>query len=192
MTSRKSSWLLAGLAALCLAAPAGAADASKLVPADAEQVVFVNVEALLKSELVKKHALDQVKAALKDNADAKKLFDAIGLDPLKDINSVLVANAGQKGDKVLVVAQGKFDLEKIHKLAEAVAREKKDELKILKEGTKTVYQGTKDGNSLYASFVDKNTMVASTSKAYVVAALKGEGGKPGKALATAMKAVDTR
>ena len=93
--------------------PARAADLDRYLPADAEQVAVANVRQMLDSPLVQKHGLDHLKAALQKDKKVQDLLTALKLDPLKDIDTVIVANAGTRGDKTLLVVEGRFDQKKI-------------------------------------------------------------------------------
>ena len=184
------TWLLlaAALAAMCLAGSARAVDADKMIPADAEAVVSVNVRQLLDSDLFKKYGKDDVEKGLQDDK-AKKLLDAIGLNPLKDIDSVLLTSAGgAEKPKVLVVARGKFDVSKIQTAAENYAKSKPEELKITKEGDLTIYEGKGDNKqTVYAHLVsDGKTLLASTDKSYLLDAIKNPSAGPSKELTTAL------
>src|SRR5206468_1258592 len=108
--------LAAGLAA----APARAAEADKYLPSDTEAVVGINVRQLLDAPLVKKYALEQIKDALKKNAEVTTALQAMNLDPFKDVNSVVIAVS----DKVaqgqgLAIVHGNFDVSKITSTLEA-------------------------------------------------------------------------
>ena len=195
LSCRKAFRGALGLAAALLALPARAAEADRYVPADAEVVVHVNVKQILGSGLAKKYVLPQVKKALDDNKEARQFLAALGLDPLKDVSSVTVssvANATQGRDKVVVVLRGNFDPAKVHKLAEKVAEDKKDELKIGKAGDKYLYETTQQGKTVYSGFPAAGTLVASPTKAYVVAALEGKTAKVSKALQEALAGADAR
>src|SRR4051794_16869273 len=89
LTSQKRLWGLAVLA-LALAAPARAAELDRLVPSDAEQVVIVNVQQILGSDLVKKYALPQIEKQLQDNDAIKQLQKLTGFDPFKDVTSMII------------------------------------------------------------------------------------------------------
>ena len=86
---------LAAVFAATLVAPvARAAEPDKLLPAEADTVVFVNFKQILEADVVKKYALDQIKQALAGQ-DAKKLLEDMGLDPMKDIEKgIAVADLG--------------------------------------------------------------------------------------------------
>jgi hypothetical protein len=164
------------------AAPARAAEVEKLIPAEAESYFQVNVKQILDSDLFKKYALANVKQALEGN-DAKKMFDALGLDPLKDIDTI---TGGFWGDdpqnmKALVVARGTFDPEKLFEAAEAAAKKDGDKVAIVKEGEYTLvkFTGGNRPEPFFASVADKKTLVGSTDKKLVAAAMKGaETAKP--------------
>ena len=69
--------------------PSRAAEPDKLLPADADTVVCVNIKQILDTDIIKKYSLEQLKQAL-DGQDAKKLLTELGLDPLKDIDRIVV------------------------------------------------------------------------------------------------------
>jgi hypothetical protein len=179
------------LAALSVSA-ARAAEANKYVPADAEAVIHVNVKQILGSPLAKKHLLPQIEKALKDNQQLQQVLTLVGLDPLKDINGITISNAGQKGDKVLVVFHGKFNADKINTTAEAVAKDKKGDLKIIKIGGKNVYESAAKDRTVYSTLVDGNSLLVSTNKDYIAAALGGKTGRINQALKSAAAGVDAK
>jgi len=189
---RKTTCGLLGLALVLAAAPARAAELGKYVPTDADAVAHVNVRQLLGSQLVKKYALPQIEAAIKEKKEVQQVLGLLGLDPLKDITGITVTGAGQDQNKVFLAVSGKFNLEKIQATAEAVARDKKDELKISKTGGKNLYEITKEGKTSYAGFADAGTLVASPSRDYVTDALAGKTGKASKELEDAVAGVDAR
>lgn len=181
----------AGLAALCLAAPARAVDADKLTPADADAVVSVNVRQILDSQLFKKYGkADAEKALLDDNA--KKILAVVGLDPLKDVDSIVFTNAGIDKAKRLIVIRGKFDADKIKAAAEKYAADKPDELKITKQDDLTIYEGKGDGKQPYYAHIvsDGKTVLISTDKAYLVQAVTSRSSGPSSELQRALGAID--
>jgi len=184
-------WILSGLLAAALVVPARAAELDRYVPADAEQVIIVNVKQLLDAPLVKKHALPQIEQQIKNNKELQKVMAVTGLDPLKDVDTLVISNTGDKGEKVTFIVHGKFDVEKIHTVAQAVAKDKPNELKISKLGDRTLYEGSHDGKSIYSTFVDGKTLVGSTSKDVLSSAIEGKGGK-NKELTAALKKLDDK
>jgi len=191
LSSRKAVGGLLGLA-LLLSAPARAAEPSKYVPADAEAVIHINVRQLLDSQLAKKFALPPIEKALKNNKQAQQFLTELGIDPLKDISTVTISSAGQKGDKAQAALTGKFNLDKIHASAQKRAENKKDELKISKVGDKPLYEEAAQGKTLYSGFPDEGTLIVSPSREYVADALGGKTGKLNKELANAIATVDTK
>jgi hypothetical protein len=171
----------AALAALCLTASARAVSADKRTPADAEVIVSVDVSQILDSEIFKKYAKEELEKALL-NEKVKKELDAVGLDPLKDVHKLLITSAGTEKPKVLIVAYGKFDVDKMKAAAEKAAKDKPDELKIATEDGKTIYEGKGgDGKDFYA-YLDPNgeTVLASTEKDYLMAAIANKSEGPSK------------
>ena len=133
--------LLSALPALAAPAPieGPAGSFEKYLPDGADGVVNINVRQLLESGLFKKAGLDKLLAT----EDADKTLKTLGLDPLKDIERVIIANDKEKGDDSYMIVQGKFDLDKIRLAADLMAKEKKDVLKIHKMEHGKIYEVTK-------------------------------------------------
>ncbi len=162
------------VAAAAFVPAARAAEPDKLLPGDADTVAYINVKQMVGSDVVKKYALEQIKQALAGQ-DAKKLLDEMGLDPLKDIETIWVGSSGKDANdmKALIVAHGKFDPEKLLKAAEAAAKKDGDKFSIIKDGGTTLFKYQPDqGNPLYGTVVDDTTVVAGTDKKIVAAALE--------------------
>jgi hypothetical protein len=177
MLLRRQHWLKAltvSLAALVLAVPARAVQPDPLVPADAELVVNINVRQILDSAVIKKNALDKIKKDIKDNAEVQKLMEATGLDPLKDVDTVVLAVAGLSKPKFLLVMHGKFNPEKIHSAVEAAAK-KDDNLKISKEGNLNIYETTKGKDVFCTTVLDRSTVLLAQEKDYLLKAAKSDG-----------------
>jgi hypothetical protein len=181
--------LLAVLAASA-ATPARAGEVDKYLPADSEVVVNVNVRQLLDSPLVKKHALDLAREALKGVDMAEEVLKDLGFDPFKDLDRVVAASpGGADRDRGLLIARGKFDRAKFKAKAEEAARTNGDVLKIRKVpdgsgGHHLVYQVDLPDHPLpyFVALADDNTLLASPGKDYVVDALKKVGSKEPAAL----------
>jgi hypothetical protein len=172
----------AGLVLGLLAAGARAAEPDKLLPADTTMVLTVNVRALLDSPVVRKHALDLIKTALKHNEQVEKLLAAAGLDPLKDLKSVVVAAPGLAPKNVLVIVHGNFDLDKIHKAADAFAAKNPAELVIHKEGDLRLYESRQGTHTTFAAFPDRETLVAAPTQTLLTKAAAKKDGKVGAEL----------
>src|SRR5262249_4337701 len=111
----------------------------QLLPQDTAVVWKINVKQLLDSELVKKHALKQIKNSLIANADVQKAFEALGFDPLRDVSAVIGAHADLDFTKSLFIVQGRFDSDRLRILAPVLAQTKPDRLKIHSIGDHSVY-----------------------------------------------------
>ncbi|MFO0796414.1 MAG: hypothetical protein U0804_02995 [Gemmataceae bacterium] len=161
------------VAAVLSAGPTRAADPHPLLPADADVVMSVNIRQTLESDIVKKYALDALKAQLKEN-DAQKLLRDLGLDPLKDLDRVLVGAAGKDETdfKYLVIVTGSFDPEKLYKAAEAQSRQDADHFALVKDGKDVMFKYTPDnGNPTYGTVVDDKTIVLAGDKKGISTAL---------------------
>jgi hypothetical protein len=195
---RLSRFGLAAAFAVALAAPAArAAEPDKLLPPDADSVVYVNVKQLVDSDIVKKYAIEQIKQALAGQ-EVKKLLQEMGLNPLTDVEKVWIGTSGtdQTDMKVVAVVHGKFDADKLVKAAEAAAKKDGDKFSVVKDGDTTLFKFQPDqGNPVYGTVVDGSTVVAASDKKLVAAALKQADAQksPIKAeLAALVKAMDDK
>jgi hypothetical protein len=177
------------LAFLTLAAPAAQPD--KLVPGDAQLVASINFRSLLNSALFKKYGEEQLKAAINGNPEAKQAFEAMGIDPFKDIDSATItSNSLTQQDQILVIVRGRYDLDKIQKTLALVA-EKDPKIKISKEGAHTIYETKGDDKPMFATFVDKETLTMSPAKDFLVDSIGNAGKKPlDKELMAAIGTID--
>jgi len=213
MLSYRKAWMAAvavSLVVLALAAPAPAAppsatppaaasDLVKLLPNDTEAVFVINFKQLLDAPLLKKAGiLEKIQEALKSNSDTQKAMTDLGFDPLKDLESVVTAQSGEDAEKGLMIMKGTFDAAKFGAKAEALAKDKKDNISIEKvkvDGADyTVYEVSKideliklppelAGLTADAAAkpvfvgVDKSALLVGASKEYVADALAKAAGK---------------
>lgn len=187
--------LLAAAFAVALSAPSvRAAEPDKLLPPDSDTVAFINVKQLVGSDVVKKYALEQIKQALAGQ-EAKKLLEEMGLDPLKDIETIWAGTSGKDANdmKVLIIAHGKFDPEKLLKAAEAAAKKDGDKFSIVKDGNTTLFKfQPEQGNPMYGTVVNDTTVVAGSDKKIVAAALEQKSVKLSADLTALVKKQDEK
>lgn len=157
---------------------ARAAEPDKLLPADADLVVQVNVKQILGSDIIKKYALEQIKQTL-DGQDAKKLLTELGLDPLQDIDRIVGASIdtkiGQRADaKGLVIVHGTFDPDKLYKAAEVQSKKDANRFAMIKDGSMVIFKFTPEngGQPIYGTVVNDKTVIAATDKKLIATALK--------------------
>jgi len=157
---------------------ARAAEPDKLLPAEADLIVQVNVKQILDSDIIKKYALEQLKQTL-DGQDAKKLLTEIGLDPLKDIDRIVGASIetkiGRRADaKGLVIVHGTFDPDKLYKAAEVQSKKDADRFAMIKDGNTVIFKFTPEngGQPIYGTVVNDKTVIAATDKKLIATALK--------------------
>jgi hypothetical protein len=184
MTRLSRIGLAAAVAVFLAGTPvARAAEPDKLLPPDSDTAIYVNVKQILDSEIIKKYALEQMKQAL-DGNDAKKFLADLGLDPLKDVDTVVIGGYGkdQTDIKGLVIFHGKFDPEKLYKAAEAQTRKDADHFSLIKDGKDVMFKFQPDnGNPVYGTVIDEKTVVLGSEKKMIstaLAAASAEGKKP--------------
>ena len=184
---------LAAALALALAPAARAAAPDPLLPADADTVISVNVKQVLGSEIVKQYALGQIKDALKGQ-DAQKLLTQLGLDPLKDVDRVVVGVSGsdQSDMKFLAVVRGTFNPDKLYDAAVAQTKQDADHFSLVKDGDGKMFKYQPDnGNPVYATVVDKGAVVLGSDKKLVTAATAGKAA-PNKDVAALIGKLDDK
>ncbi|MGL4424311.1 MAG: hypothetical protein ACRCZF_26890 [Gemmataceae bacterium] len=167
--------LTAAVAVSAAIAPVQAADVDKLLPAETEQVVHINVKQVLESDLIKKYALKQIEQALKGN-EAQKALQELGMDPLKDIDTIDGGLWGKSPEdmKGVFTVKGKFDLEKLMTAAKKQAEKDGDKVAIVKEGSYTLIKVTMDNrpDPIYMTGLNDKTILVATDKPLAIAALK--------------------
>ncbi|OAI40508.1 hypothetical protein AYO40_00830 [Planctomycetaceae bacterium SCGC AG-212-D15] len=173
-------WLCA-LALVLVAAPAQTAELDKFLPDDTQLVASVNLRQILDSGLAKKFEIaKEVEKNLKDNKEAGEVLKMLGLDPMKDVTRITIATPAKPDPKqVLVAVHGSFDLAKIHDAADKVIKDKPESLSVSKEGTLRLYEVKAPGHDepAFVCFLNKDVLVASPTKAYVIDAIAKNAGK---------------
>ena len=175
---RQLSRLLLGTALIAGALAANtsrAAEPDKLLPAEADTVVSVNIKQILDTDIIKKYALETLKQVL-DGQDAKKLLTELGLDPLKDIDRVVVgANIkGRTDSKFLMIVHGSFDPDRLYKAAEKQSKVDADRFAMIKDGDTVVFKYTPENgeNPIYGTVVNDKTVIAASDRKMIANALK--------------------
>ena len=184
MMLRHSVWLCA-LSLVTAAASARAGDVDPYLPDDTEMVVSVNVRQIVESDLFKKYVESAAREALKNQDAVQDALKDLGLDPFTDIDRIIAARpSGVDQDRGLLIAHGRFDLDKFKDKAEQAAKDHPDQVKVLKipdgaGGKFVVYEVTPNEQSppVFVSLPAKSTLLASPGKDYVVDALKRDAAK---------------
>lgn len=182
--TRLTRFGLAALLVLGLAVPAArSATPDKLLPANADTVASVNLRQILDSDIAKKYALEQVKQML-EGREAKQLITDLGLDPLKDIDRLVVATMDTSKDntKYLLIVHGSFDTEKLFRTAEAETKKNGDKFAMIKDGNTIIfkYQPENGDPPMYGTVVNDKTVIAASDKKLIADALAAEKNGPAK------------
>ena len=191
---RVSRLLFAAVLLVGGASAARAAEVEPLLPKETEQVVHVNFKQMLDSDIVKKYALGQLKQAMQ-GADVKDKLEALGLDPLKDIDQATVGLWGGVEDMSLVgVLKGRFDAKKLFDAAKVESDKNKDKVKIVTEkaGEKEVTLikfENENGKPAFITVADEKTILIGTDKKLALAAVEGFNGKAKAALGKELTAL---
>jgi hypothetical protein len=170
--------LLACALVLC-AAPVPAAEPERYLPDDTELVLVVNVQQILAAPLVQKYVLGPIKEVLTSNPETQQVLQELGFDPLKDVTRITAAVPGLTGaDKGVLILQGRFQTAKFHAKALEVAKSQGDVLKVHSSGSDKIYEVLPPSQSqaVFVGLVDENTLVAGSSKAYILDAFAKKAG----------------
>src|SRR5258705_665160 len=113
-------WIAAACTlAVLVAAPAIQGQGTKLLPADTELVVTINLQQILKSEVLKsnKTLVDLGKAKINELLDEKeigKYLKKANFDIFKDFSSITIAVPNRANvEEAFILLEGNFDIEKI-------------------------------------------------------------------------------
>jgi hypothetical protein len=156
-----------GLAALLSVTPVqAAAEPDRLTPSNAETVVQINVRQMLQTPLIKKRALDPLKAMLERSSETRRLLHAAGLDPFKDLDTISLCTSGRPltGGKLLVVVRGSFAPDKVRTAADDYAKKHPDRLKMIRDGELLMWEIHSDDKSFYAAFAGNKTLVITAAQ----------------------------
>ena len=82
--------------ARCSVSRGGGDDADKWLVHNAEVVMTINIKQMTGSAIMKAN-LPMIRDLIKNNEEVKAVFEATGLDPLKDVDSILIERHGRLG-----------------------------------------------------------------------------------------------
>lgn len=181
-------WIAACTLGLILAGSAAQAQQVKLLPNDTEMIFTINLQQILKSEVVKsnKAILEIAKAKINEQLDDKgvsKWFKQANFDLFADLHSITMAVPGgtRSPEEGFVLIEGNFDAEKIEEAVLAAAKDAGNgaTVKVVKLGGVNAFEITpKNEKVVYVSILNKKTMVACQTKADLIeAAARAKGGK---------------
>lgn len=160
------------LSALALiAAASSAAEVDKYLPEDANAVFSLNVRKVLDAEVFKKNYLPLIQKELKARPEVQKQLKELNFDPLRDLDSVTLAQAescepggNSKDPGLFLVLHGKFDAAKAQaKLAE-IGPFLPKLLQQHKKGNATFYELTLEDKSLFFALPDRSTILLALRK----------------------------
>ena len=182
----------------CLTAtmsPIGAIEPDRMIQSDAEFVWSVRPKQLLDSALIKSQGWDlALKTLLAENETVQEIMESTGIDPFRDIDSLLISSRGQREkSRFVIVARGKLNPAKIAKTIEKQGKENGAPVKKYAEEGATVWEMTTPVFPIYAGFIGKEAVVASNTKDDIIECLTGGIRKePSKEMKTALERMTGR
>jgi hypothetical protein len=191
LTPRTAAPALLTLALLLPAARA--ADVDPYAPADSEWVLRINLKQLAEAPVVKKSAADLLQSALKGKPELLVPLTALGVDPLKEVDTLTAAGSGLPEDKqALLIVRGRFATEKLRKTAEGFVKEQPAVWKAGKEGDVTVYSLHDKAGQVQANlaFVTEGTVLVSAVRKTVTTAAAHDPKQPAKVSEALRKLVE--
>jgi len=172
---------LAALLVVVLTLPVRAADLDPHLPTDTESYLTIHVRQLLDAPLLKKQAIPALRDLLRQQEEVANILEELGFDPFKDLDRLTLATpAGlQSADRGLLIAHGRFDVNKFKQRAEEAARDNEEALKIHKiplggGASHLAYEVNLPGvdHSFFVALASNRTLLAAPAKDYIVDALK--------------------
>ena len=171
---------------------ARSAEPDKLLPGTTDTVLQVNIKQILESDIAKKYALEKIKQSL-DNRDVKTMLAEVGLDPLKDIDQLVIGTSGDSKSemKFLGILHGNFTPEKLYKAAMAQTKKDPDKYSQIKEGDTVIFKFIPEGGdqSFYLTMIDENTVIAANEKKLIINAVAASKSNRSAALSKELSAL---
>jgi len=171
--------LVVGALGTAGAQPPGKLETEKWVVDGSDVVMAVNVRVMFDSPVMKKGGLPALKDALKSNEMATNILKAAGIDPFKDIDTILISGTGKdaKDAKAQIIVRGKFDPDKFRAAAETCAKKNPDDVKVIKSGGTYFYEMHFPQGNLVGAFANKNTLVLTPKQETTLDVVKNGGKK---------------
>jgi len=171
--------LAGGAAPVGPGAPAGKFEPEKWLADNSDVVMAINVRVLFDAPMMKKGGLPAIKDALKNNEMATGILKSAGIDPFKDIETILISGTGKdaKDAKVQIIIRGNFDPEKFRTAAEACAKKNPDDVKVTKSDGLYFYELNFPQGKLIGAFANKSTIVLTQSQDATLDVVKNGGKK---------------
>ena len=125
---------LVGLMLCAGSAFSAAAEIEAGLPKKTTAVLTVNLKQLLHAPLVKQHAVAHLRQACQDSEEVRTALEALGFDPLRDLDRLTLAlvGEGEKAERVLIL-RGRFDTERVHTAAKKLVAEYGDRFEMHKD-----------------------------------------------------------
>ena len=159
--------------ALAAAPTVRASEPDKLLPKDTDSVLVFNLRQIIESDIIKKYALEKINEGLQ-RQDARKLLSDLGLDPLNDVDRMVIGTSGkdQSDMKFLIIFHGKFDPEKLYKAASVQTKKDGDHFSLIADGDDKMFKFQPDvGNAVYGTVVEEGTVILAKDKKLISTAL---------------------
>lgn len=149
-------------------------------PTDTQVYIAIDVRQAFDSEFFRDNLLDPARDLLAQLPGVNETLKELRLDPFKDVDRLVLASPGTQGnDRGLVVAYGRFDVDKFKTRVERLKKDNDDSVTLhevpLGGGVKhAVYEVAIPGmeSGAFVALKDGKTLLVSPGKDYVVDALK--------------------
>ncbi|VTS01849.1 hypothetical protein [Tuwongella immobilis] len=181
---------------LGLALPVRAADFEALLPESVDSVVHLKISELMNSPLAKKYVVPMLKDGLENNAQANAAFQGMGLDPLKDFDSITIGSISGESPEdldLVILLRGTFDVNKLNVAMKAASAAESEKIAMVKDGKLSFYKLTMETGTpiseMYMNIADGKTIVMTSKKERIASTQAKLGGtsKLNKEVATLLK-----
>jgi hypothetical protein len=181
------------LALVFLLPAARAADVDPYAPADSEWILQINLKQLAEAPVIKKSGVEALRDGLSGKPELLKPLTVLGVDPLKDVDTLTAAGSGLPEDKqALLIVRGRFKADKLHKTALGLVKDQPMAWKASKEGDATVYEVRDKDGQVQANLVivGDGTVLVSTDRKIVTITAPHDSKKPAKVSEALRKLVE--
>jgi hypothetical protein len=154
-----------------------AAEPDKLLPADSNAIISLNVKQLMSSPFGKKFLAEQFKELIAGTPEVMDLLKQAEVDPVKDIDRINVGINTNSVEDATIIIRGQFAKDKVDAVMKKIASQEADKMGVVKIGGRDAYELKADAMPVFMLPAADGVIVASGSKAGLQSALDRMGNR---------------
>jgi hypothetical protein len=141
-----------------------AAEPDKLLPADSNAIISLNVKQLMSSPFGKKFLAEQFKELIAGTPEVMDLLKQAEVDPVKDIDRINVGINTNSVEDATIIIRGQFAKDKVDAVMKKIASQEADKMSVVKIGGRDAYELKADAMPVFMLPAADGVIVASGSK----------------------------